>query len=122
MKYLLMICFNDDTWDALSEAEHQDVFQAHAEFQKLITESGEMLGTEALAGPSHSVTVRVRDEAPMITDGPFVESKEYLAGYYLVDCDSRARAAELATMLPEAKFAAIEVRPLMNFDGADVIG
>lgn len=122
MKYLLMIYFNPDTWDSLSEAERQDVFRGHADFQKAITESGEMIDTGALADPSHTVSVRVRQGVPAVTDGPFVESKEHLAGYYLVDCESRERAAELATLIPDARFAALEVRPLMNTDGAEAVG
>jgi hypothetical protein len=58
--------------------------------------------------------VRVRGGVPAVTDGPFIESKEYLAGYYLLDCDSRKRAIELAALLPEAAFSALEVRPLMD--------
>jgi hypothetical protein len=114
MKYLLMIHFNPTAWDAMSEAEHQQVFDGHDSFIKLVTESGEMVGTEALAGPSRAATVRVRAGVPAVTDGPFIESKEYLAGYYLLDCESRERAIELAALLPEAAFSALEVRPLMN--------
>lgn len=120
MKYLLMIVFNPDTWDNLTEAEQQDVFRGHGELLKMITETGEFVSTEALADPSQSATVRVRNDVPVVTDGPFAEAKEYLAGYYLVDCESRERALELAGMIPDASFAAVEVRPLMNTDGADL--
>lgn len=120
MKYLLMIMFNPTTWDDLSEDERQNVFRAHGEFIGKIRESGEWVDTAALTDPSQSVTVKVRDGAPIVTDGPFAEAKEYLAGYYVVDCESRDRAIELGGMLPEAKFAAIEVRPLMSEDGADL--
>jgi hypothetical protein len=120
MKYLLLIYFNPATWDALSEDEHQQVFGGHAEFIKRLRESGEFVGTEALADPSHSAAVRVRDGVPAVTDGPYVESKEFLAGYYLVDCETRQRAIELAAMIPDAAFSSIEVRPLMNQDGADL--
>ena len=120
MKYLLMICFAPDTWDGLTEDQRREVFRTHDEFQRLVTESGELVATEALADPSHSVTVRVRAELPMVTDGPFAESKEYLAGYYVLDCENRDRAAELAGLLAEARFGAVEVRPLMTFDGAPI--
>lgn len=120
MKYLLMIYFNPATWDALSEDQHQAVFTGHNELVKVVRESGEFVGTAALTDPSHTATVRVRDGVPAVTDGPYIESKEYLAGYYLVDCESRQRALELAALIPDARFTAIEVRPLMNFDGADV--
>jgi hypothetical protein len=120
VKYLLMIMFNPETWDNLSDDERQDVFRGHGEFMKMLKESGEMVSTEALTDPSQSATVRVRNGVPVVTDGPFAEAKEYLAGYYLVDCDSKERAIELAAMIPDARFSAMEVRPLMNQDGSDL--
>lgn len=120
MKYLLMIYFNPATWDTLSEDEHQAVFDGHNQFMKDIRESGEFVGTEALANPAQAATVRVRDGVPAVTDGPFVEAKEFLAGYYVVDCESRDRAIELAAMIPDAKFSAMEVRPVMSQDSTDV--
>ncbi|HEX5117691.1 MAG TPA: YciI family protein [Pseudonocardiaceae bacterium] len=120
MKYLLMIYFNQETFDSLSEEERQGVFQGHMDFMNSLNESGELIDNVALADPSHSVTVRVRNSVPAITDGPYVESKEYLAGYYMVDCETKERAAELAAMIPDARFSTLEVRPLMSTDGADV--
>jgi hypothetical protein len=116
VKYLLLIYFNPATWDSLSEEEQLAVFSGHAAFIRTIRESGEMIGTEALANPSQSTVVKVRDGVPMVTDGPFLEAKEFFAGYYLVDCESRERAIELAGMIPDAKFAALEVRPVMTSD------
>ncbi len=120
MKYLLMIIFNPAAWDGLSEDERQEVFDGHDRFIKMIKESGEMVGTEALSDPSQSATVRVRNGVPVVSDGPFAEAKEYLAGYYVVDCESRERAIELAAMIPDARFSAMEVRPMMSQDGADL--
>jgi hypothetical protein len=117
---MLLIYFNPATWDSLSEEEHQAVFSGHEQFMKTIRESGEMVGTEALANPSESAVVRVRDGVPAVTDGPFLEAKEFFAGYYVVDCESRERAVELAAMIPDAKFAAMEVRPIMHFDRPEV--
>lgn len=120
MKYLLMITFNPANWDLLSEADREAVFRAHDEFRQRIVETGELISTEPLADPSHSATVRIRHGSPIVTDGPFIEAKEYVAGYYLVDCADRARAIELAGQLPEATFGAIEVRPLMTYDRRDL--
>jgi hypothetical protein len=111
---MLLIYMNPTTWESLSEDEHDEVFRGHAEFQKTILASGEMISTEALADPSNSAVVRVRDGAPAVTDGPFLESKEFFCGYYLVDCASKERAIELAAMIPDARFSAMEVRPLMS--------
>jgi hypothetical protein len=115
VKYLLMICLAPEVWDGLTEDQRREVFRTHDRFQQLVADSGEYVATEALADPSHSVTVRVHGGRPVVTDGPFAESKEYLAGYYVLDCESRERAAELAGLLAETRFGAVEVRPLMTF-------
>ncbi|MEU8663471.1 YciI family protein [Actinoplanes philippinensis] len=91
----------------------------HGEFMTTIRESGEMIGTEALADPSQSSVVRVRDGVPVVTDGPYLEAKEFLGGYYLVDVASRDRALELAAMIPDARFdgLGIEVRQVIFSGG-----
>jgi hypothetical protein len=120
VKYLLLIYMNPVTWETLSEEERTEVFSGHGEFIKAITESGELVVTEALTDPSNSATVRVRGGVPAVTDGPYLEAKEYVAGYYLLDCESKERAIELAALIPDAKYTAIEVRPLMNQDGPEL--
>ena len=120
MKYLLMIYMNPTIFESLSEAEKQAIFDAHDNFLKPIRESGELLGFVALADPSNSRTVRVRDKVPAVTDGPYLESKEFLAGYYVVDCETPERAEELAAMIPDAELTAIEVRPVMGDGGMEM--
>ena len=55
-----------------------------------------------------------------MTDGPYVEAKEFLAGYYVVDCDSVERANELAALIPDTRYTAIEVRPVMDAGGEEM--
>ncbi|KAA9159757.1 hypothetical protein FPZ12_019190 [Amycolatopsis acidicola] len=122
MKYLLIMHMNPKIWDALTEEERNAVMQGHEPFIAEIRESGEMISTEALGDPSTSAVVRVIDGAPVVTDGPFLETKEYLAGYYLVDCETRERALELAAMIPDAAVPGmgIEVRPVMFSAGMEM--
>ncbi|MEV0972590.1 YciI family protein [Microtetraspora glauca] len=122
MQFLLIMHMNPQIWDALTEEERQDVMNGHGGFIKTIQESGEMIGTQALADPSTSAVVRVRDGNPAVTDGPYLEAKEYLAGFYLVDCESRERAIELAAMIPDAAVPGmgIEVRPVMFSAGMEM--
>jgi hypothetical protein len=120
MKYLLLIHLNPTFFETLSQEDRDAVFAGHDELIKLLKETGEMVGFAALADPANTKTVRVRDEAPVITDGPFVEAKEFLAGYYVVECESVERAAELAAMIPDAKYTAIEVRPVMESGGMEM--
>jgi hypothetical protein len=112
MKYMLLIFSNPENWGALSEVETKGVMDEYWAFTQRITESGEFVSGEPLQGPDTATVVRVRDAGRAISDGPFIESKEVLAGYYVVDCKSLDRALELAAQIPDAKLGGgIEVRP-----------
>jgi hypothetical protein len=120
MKYLLMITVNPDTLAAMSADERRAVEAGHEAFAGPLRESGELVGFAALADPSNSTTVVVRDGAPAVTDGPYAESKEFLAGFYVVDCESAERAGELAALIPDARLTAVEVRPVMVESGLEM--
>lgn len=120
MKYLLTIYMNPTIFETLTDEDRNEVMSGHEAFIKAITESGEMISTHALADPKESAVVRVRDGVPAVTDGPYVEAKEYLAGYYLVECETKERAIELAAMIPDASFNAMEVRPIVFSAGKDL--
>ena len=120
MKYLLLIHMNPTAFEALSPEAKEAVMSGHEAFQQPLRESGELLGFVALADPSNSKTVRVRDGQLSSTDGPYVEAKEFLAGYYAVECETEDRAVELAGMIPDARFNAIEVRPVMAEEGLEM--
>jgi hypothetical protein len=113
VKYILMIYSNPETFATMSEDLEAVMAEADA-LMKELTESGEWVGGEALADPINSKTVKVRDGVPVVTDGPFVEAKEHLAGYCLLDCESLERALEIAARWPDARFNAVEIRPLMT--------
>ncbi|MFJ7219530.1 YciI family protein [Amycolatopsis sp. NPDC098790] len=121
MKYLLAMHMDPDVWEALPEEVKDDVMTGHGEFIRRIRESGEMISTQALDAPAKSAVVRVKDGVPAITDGPFAESKEFLAGFYLVECASAERAYEVAAMIPDAGIEGlgIEVRPVVFFADAE---
>ncbi|HVW40593.1 MAG TPA: YciI family protein [Amycolatopsis sp.] len=122
MKYLLIMHVNPQILDALTEEERAAIGDGHGAFIDKIRESGELIMTQALGDPSTSAVVRVRGGAPVVTDGPYVESKEFLGGYYLVDCESRERALELAAMIPDAALdgVGVEVRPVMFSAGMEM--
>ncbi|WP_410658284.1 YciI family protein [Amycolatopsis sp. lyj-112] len=119
MKYMIMITMNPAAWDAVGEDERNEVMARIDPFMQKLTESGELLGTQALGEPKESTVVRVRDGVPVVTDGPFAESKEFLAGYYLVECDSKERAIEIAGLVPDAHINAMEVRPVVFSSGVE---
>ncbi|MGW4529628.1 YciI family protein [Nocardia sp. NPDC004340] len=121
MKFLLIMHNNPQIWDALTEEERQKVMSGHGAFMEAVTKSGEMISTAVLADPSQSAVVRVRGGVPAVTDGPYLEAKEYLGGYYMVECGSRERALELAALIPDAgvEGLGIEVRQIIFEDTAD---
>ncbi|MGW4490310.1 YciI family protein [Amycolatopsis sp. NPDC004368] len=121
MKFLLNMHMNPEVWDGLSEETKESVMAGHSDFIAKIRESGELINTQALGAPADSAVVRVRGGAPVVTDGPFIESKEFLAGFYLVECESRDRALEVAAMIPDAGIEGlgIEVRPIAFYADAE---
>jgi hypothetical protein len=120
VKYILLIYNNPETLEAFSEEELNEVMSTVDTIMAELTASGEWLGGEGLAHPSQSRTVRVRGGVPAITDGPYVEAKEQLAGYCLLECDSLERATEIAVRWPDASYAAVELRPLMGQSGTEM--
>jgi hypothetical protein len=120
VKYILLIYQNPATWETFSEEERNRVMADVGDIMGELEQSGEWVGGEALADPSNTRTVRVRDGVPAVTDGPFVEAKEQLAGYCIVECETPERAVEIAARWPDARYWAMEVRPLMEAAGEEM--
>jgi hypothetical protein len=119
MKYMLLIYNNPDAYAELPEDERDALFGSVTTIMKELSASGELLGGEALAHPSQTKTVRVRDGAVVTTDGPFVEAKEQFAGTLMIDVESEERAVEIASRWPDARYFAMEVRAVMHTSGPD---
>ncbi|WP_415647186.1 YciI family protein [Stackebrandtia soli] len=119
MKFLISMHINPAVMDALSEEERSAIGAGHGEFMEALKKSGELINTQALVDPSQAVVVSVRNGQPVVTDGPFLESKEFLGGFYLIDCENKERAIELASRIPDAAIEGfgIEVRQVMFFEG-----
>jgi hypothetical protein len=119
MKFLISMHINPAVLDALTDEEKAAIGGGHGEFIEALKKSGELINTQALVDPSQAVVVSVRNGQPVVTDGPFLESKEYLGGFYLVDCENKERAIELAARIPDASIdgLGIEVRQVMFADG-----
>jgi hypothetical protein len=120
MKFMLLIYDNPGTRELFFSPEGAELMAEANAVMKELTESGEMLGGEGLADPSNTVTIRPVDGVPVVSDGPFVEAKEHLGGYLMVECESIERATEIALSFPNARMTAIEVRPLMDSSGAEM--
>lgn len=112
VKYMLLIFSNDQTWAALSEDARRALGRGHFELGSELIAAGTYLDGAGLAGEERSRTVRVRKGDVLATDGPYVESKEHLAGFYVVECDSHDEAVAIAARIPDAAVNFVEVRPI----------
>ena len=108
MQFLLLLYGDEAAEAALSAEERRAIVERHRAFSKRLRDEGRMLGGDALEPSSTAATVR-RGRA---TDGPFIETKEQLGGYYLTECADRAEAIEVARGVPESPGMVVEVRPL----------
>jgi hypothetical protein len=121
VKYIALIHNNPAAWKALTQAERDKHNSDPDVYLERLVASGELLGgAVVLAHPSNARTVRVRNGVPAVTDGPFAEGKEHLAGYYLLECESIERATAIVEADPSARHFAVEVRPIMHMSGEDV--
>jgi hypothetical protein len=117
MKYLILIHSNPHSrarWETLSEEERDEFGRGHAALTKALRASGILVAAEGLPDLSAAKRVSVRDGQIIASDGPFAEVKEYLAGFYLIDCDSPREAIEHAARVPDAQFGDVEVRPVLD--------
>jgi hypothetical protein len=118
VKYLIMIYSNPQSrelWDRLPDDERLEFGRGHVAFGEELIASGELVHSEGLAGQELATRVTVRGGRTLTSDGPFPEVKEYLAGFYLVECASAERAVEIAARAPDAlRGGEVEVRPVLD--------
>ena len=133
MKYLILMYGSQQDYDEMagntgageptwSAAEFAAMGEFMDSFGKDLAESGELVETRGLAAPVHTRRIRLRNDVPVVTDGPYAETEEVLAGYWIVECDSFDRATEIAARLTRIPGPAhlreraepIDVRPIAD--------
>lgn len=117
VKYLILIYSNPKSrgvWEEMTDAERLDFGRGHYALSDELAESGVLVASEGLPDPAHGTRVSVRDGRTIASDGPFAEVKEYLAGFYLVDCDTLDEAVAIAARVPDALRGEVEVRPVYD--------
>jgi hypothetical protein len=132
MKYVILIHANPEPWGhptsiytkegrALPQAQHDEMDRQFDALLSEISASGEFVTAEALGDPAASTLFGWTPDGHLATDGPYAETKEQLAGYFVIDCTTRARAEEIAAQFAQPG-GVIELRPLMRPDGGDSRG
>jgi hypothetical protein len=110
MRYMLIIVEPRGQREARGEDEGRALYAEMVEFGQGLAARGQLLASESLRPDSHGVRIQRRGEQASLIDGPFAEAREMVGGFFLIECDSRAEALEIAQSCPATRFASVEVR------------
>jgi hypothetical protein len=120
VKYMAILYGNKEMWESFPpEVAAKAIGEVEA-FNRRYTTSGELLGAYGLADELMAKTVRVRDGVPAVTDGPYIEAKEFVSSFFILDTESEKRALEIVAEYPFAARNAVEVWPILHEWGGTV--
>jgi hypothetical protein len=114
MQYLLMAYVDEAGWPKLSKSEQEQGIAAYAAYGEALKASGVIKGSNRLQPSSVATTVRNANGKPQVLDGPYVDSKEQLGGYFLIDVPDLDAALSWASRCPAASHGVVEVRPVWS--------
>ena len=114
MYYMLLIYGDEDEWRSMSEDEGKAIDAEYSAFSADLRAQGKFIDAKELQWTETATTVRVREGEVLMTDGPFIETKESLGGYFVIEADSLDEALEWAARIPDARDGVVEVRPILT--------
>ena len=114
MRYMLLIYASETDFSHMTGEDRAAIMQGHGTFAQEAMQQGILMGGAPLQPTSTARTVCVRKGKTLVTDGPFAETKEQLAGTYILECENMDEAIELATKIPDALYGSIEIRPVLE--------
>jgi hypothetical protein len=118
MQYLLMCCIDEELWARLPDSRKGPLMQEYEALLQALAQRGQLRASAKLRPSSTSTTLRERNGKPVVTDGPFAETKEQLGGYHLVECEDLDEALAIAARIPTVRVGgSIEVRPVEHAAG-----
>jgi hypothetical protein len=112
MKYLCLVYLDEKMWDALPRAELEAWIRDALDYDEALRKSGHFLAAQALQSVQTATTLRVRGGKMSLSDGPFAETKEQLAGFILIEARDLNEAIHAAAKIPGARYGSVEVRPI----------
>jgi hypothetical protein len=115
MSQYMLLVYQEEA-DATEQAERERELPMFVEFFRSLRKAGLLVGVQRLHSPDSATSVRVRGGEAEITDGPFAVTKEFLAGYYVLECPDLDEALRQAARFPGARHGTVEVRPVMPVD------
>lgn len=113
MQYMLILAADPEAW-ADNEEVDDGVISDWDLYTRALAEAGILIAGHGLHGTESATTVRVRSGQRILTDGPFIESKEHLIGYYVIEAADLDVALEWAAKVPNARIGSVEIRPIMS--------
>ncbi|UYG09066.1 YciI family protein [Halomonas sp. M4R1S46] len=122
MQYVALVYYQEQLINAMSEAEWHALNQECVAGVERLTDAGHFVTGRALQPVESATSVRLRDGELLVSDGPFAETKEQLAGFYLLEAHDLNEALRLAGRIPPARFGTIEVRPVRELPPRDDTG
>ena len=114
MKYMMLI-YLDET--SLSDAERERCYQESAQYAQELGSGGKCLAAMPLHPTATATSVRIRGDKPIVTDGPFAETREQLGGFFLVEAKDLDEAMEIASKIPAGRWGTVEIRPVVEIAG-----
>jgi hypothetical protein len=116
MRYLCLIYLDEKQLAAMPQSEMDALNSRHLELNEDLLKSGHFIEAEALTPSASTTCVRVRNGRPTVTDGPYAETKEMVAGFYLIEARDLNEAIQVAARLPSAPLGTVEVRPCRDLE------
>ena len=114
MKYMLLIYLGEQ---AMTEAEREHCYVESTQLAQDLKAKGQYLAANPLQPVATATSVRVRNGKPLVTDGPFAETREQLGGYFLIDARDLDEAIGIAARIPAARVGTVEIRPVIEIPG-----
>jgi hypothetical protein len=114
MRYLMLLYGNQEAERALTGEERRAIVKQHIAFGRRLREADALVASEALGDSSDAKVLRRDGERPLVTDGPFAETKEQLGGFYLLECDGIDEALSWAEQAPRSPGLVVEIRPVVE--------
>jgi hypothetical protein len=120
MKYMVILYGNKDMWESFPPDVAAEAIAQVDAFNRRYLDAGELLGAYGLGDELTAKTVRVRNGVPAVTDGPYLEAKEFVSSFFILDCENEARALEIAAEYPFAARNAVDVWPILHEAGQEM--
>jgi hypothetical protein len=117
MKFMLLVHHDEEAFGRISETKRKEMLAESVELTHQLHANEQYVHASPLHPAATSAVVRVREDKPLVTDGPFMETKEQLAGYFLINAQDLNEAIRIATRVPGARIGTVEVRPLIEIAG-----